>query len=430
MLILKITLPSLCLSAGISIAVSFACPQTVDAFSGPASLTLAIPDGTDRKIPVEKSSLAGFITHETTLSPLSPYHSEIEDTRHCPKHDPFYCTFALSRTARNSISQSFRSKSDIVAIERYLETITPSIDTPAVDPSFTTENGRVKLFALGKNGQSLDIGQSAENIAHALTEFPDSRDRTIELTVRSIAPNIASGDPGSLGINELLGEGMTDFKGSPKNRIHNFTHGMEQFHGLLVKPGEEFSFVEHLGPVDGEHGYLPELVIKNNATIPEFGGGICQVSSTMFRAALYSGLPITERHNHAYAVQYYKPIGMDATVYIPKPDLRFVNNTPGHILIQGKIEGTKFIFQLYGTSDGRKVEIDGPHIIERLENGGLRTTLSQKVTDATGATLFQNTFKSRYAPASLFPHPGQEPVFTEKPDDWSAKQWVAYQKAH
>jgi vancomycin resistance protein YoaR len=326
--------------------------------------------------------------------------------------------------------QSFRSKPDTDAIEQYLRTLAPSIDTPATDPSFTTGNGRVKLFALGKDGQALDIDQSTKNIATALTEFDDARDRTIELTVRPITPDITSGDPASLGILELIGEGRTDFQGSPKNRIHNFTRGMEQFHGVLVKPGEEFSFVEHLGPVDGEHGYLPELVIKNNATIPEFGGGICQVSSTMFRAALYSGLPITERRNHAYAVAYYKPIGMDATVYVPKPDLKFVNNTPGHILIQGKIEGTKFIFQFYGTPDGRKTEIDGPHIVERLDNGGLRTTLSQKVTRADGTLMHQSEFKSKYAPASLFPHPGQEPVFTEKPGDWSEKQWVEYKKAH
>jgi vancomycin resistance protein YoaR len=150
----------------------------------------------------------------------------------------------------------------------------------------------------------------------------------------------------------------------------------------------------------------------------------------MFRAALYSGLKITERRNHAYAVQYYKPIGMDATVYIPKPDLKFINNTPGYILIQGKIEGTKFIFQFYGTSDHRKTDIDGPHIIERLDNGGLRTILTQKVTDASGALMYQTDFKSKYAPASLFPHPGAEPVFTEKPNDWSEKQWVEYKKIH
>ncbi len=413
------------LSTGIFFLALFSLAPSAQASFGPESLILVTPT---EKISVDTLTLKNFIRYETALSPLSSYRSEIEDNRYCPKGKAIYCSLALSRHARETIAQSFRALPDEHAIRKYLETIATTIDSPATDPSFTTEDGKVKLFSLGKDGQVLDIDQNTENIIGSLLEFADARSRTIELVIRQVPPDITSGDPSSLGINELIGEGMTDFKGSPHNRIHNFTKGMEQFHGLLIKPGEEFSFVEHLGEVDGEHGYLPELVIKNNETIPEFGGGICQVSSTMFRAALYSGLKITERRNHAYAVQYYKPIGMDATVYIPKPDLKFINNTPGHILIQGKIEGTKFVFQFYGTSDGRKTEINGPYVVERLENGGLRTTLGQIVKTSSGELMYQSEFKSKYAPASAFPHPGEEPVFTEKPDDWTVKQWKAYKK--
>lgn len=426
-MIRKNSTPAWLLSTGIFLSVFFVVPRTTSAFVGPRSLTLQLPDQT---ILIDPTLLTHFMRSEMTLSPLSSSRSEIENTQYCPKGKNLYCQLALSRKAKDSIARSFRVEPDTQAIEQYLEALARTVDTPPTDPSFTTEDGRVKLFALGENGQSLDIEQNTKHIIDALLEFSDTRDRTIELILNPVAPSIASGDPASLGIKELIGEGTTDFKGSPKNRIHNFTKGMAQFHGLLIKPGEEFSFVEHLGPVDGEHGYLPELVIKNNETIPEFGGGICQVSSTMFRAALYSGLPITERRNHAYAVQYYKPIGMDATIYIPRPDLKFKNNTPGHILIQGKIEGTKFIFQFYGTSDGRQTEIDGPHIVERLANGGLRTSLIQRVKDTTGTLMYQSDFKSKYAPASAFPHPGQEPVFTTKPGDWSEKQWVEYKKGH
>lgn len=413
------------LSTGIFFLAFFSLIPSTQASFGPESLILVTPT---EKLSVDAMTLKNFIRYETALSPLSPYRSEIEDSRYCPKGKATYCSLALSRHARETINQSFRALPDERAIRRYLEALATTIDSPATDPSFTTENGKVKLFTLGKNGQALDIDQSTKNIITSLLEFTDARSRTIEIVMNQVTPDITSGDPSSLGINELIGEGMTDFKGSPHNRVHNFTKGMEQFHGLLIKPGEEFSFVEHLGEVDGEHGYLPELVIKNNETIPEFGGGICQVSSTMFRAALYSGLKITERRNHAYAVQYYKPIGMDATIYIPKPDLKFLNNTPGHILIQGKIEGTKFIFQFYGTSDGRKTEINGPYVVERLENGGLRTTLGQVVKTSSGELMHQSDFKSKYAPASAFPHPGEEPVFTEKPDDWTVKQWKAYKK--
>jgi vancomycin resistance protein YoaR len=78
---------------------------------------------------------------------------------------------------------------------------------------------------------------------------------------------------------------------------------------------------------------LPELVIKKEGTVPEFGGGLCQVSSTAFRAAMNGGLPITQRRNHAYAVQYYAPQGTDATIYPGVVDLKFINDTPGDILI-------------------------------------------------------------------------------------------------
>jgi vancomycin resistance protein YoaR len=188
--------------------------------------------------------------------------------------------------------------------------------------------------------------------------------------------------------------------------------------------------VDYLGEVDGEHGYLPELVIKNNRTEPEFGGGICQVSTTVFRAAIYSGMKITQRRNHAYPVKYYAPYGMDATVYIPKPDLAFVNNTPGAILVQSTIEGTELTFRFYGTKDGRSVAINGPHILQSNPDGSMKTVFSQLVTDASGDSLINDSFWSNYKSPSLFPHPGEETIYKEKPAGWSKKQWDEYKKIH
>lgn len=168
----------------------------------------------------------------------------------------------------------------------------------------------------------------------------------------------------ALGVTDLVGVGYSDFSGSPSNRIHNITEGINQFNGVLIQKDEEFSFMEHLSPVDAEHGFLPELVIKGDETIPEYGGGMCQVSSTMFRAALYSGLPITARTNHSYAVSYYaRPFGygLDATVYDPAPDLKFLNDTPGALLVQSYIEGNSAYYVFYGTNDGRRVSMDGPY---------------------------------------------------------------------
>lgn len=165
------------------------------------------------------------------------------------------------------------------------------------------------------------------------------------------------------GIREVIGTGYSNFSGSPSNRIHNIHVGMNLFDGWIVPQGEVFSFTQNMGPIDAAHGWLPELVILGDETKPEYGGGLCQVSSTMFRAALYSGLPIVERHEHSYAVSYYaRPYGwgLDASVYDPSPDFKFKNDTQGDILIQAVVEGAQAYFVFYGTSDGRKVEMEGP----------------------------------------------------------------------
>jgi vancomycin resistance protein YoaR len=132
--------------------------------------------------------------------------------------------------------------------------------------------------------------------------------------------------------------------------------------GILIAPGEEFSTIKSLGEISEKTGYLQELVIKGNKTIPEFGGGLCQVGTTMFRVALASGLPITERQNHSYRVSYYEPVGTDATIYDPQPDLRFINDSGYYILIQSRIDGNDLYFDFWGTDDGRVVEQTDPVI--------------------------------------------------------------------
>lgn len=129
---------------------------------------------------------------------------------------------------------------------------------------------------------------------------------------------------------------------------------------MLIAPGEEFSLVKALGEIDAAAGYLPELVIKNNRTIPEYGGGLCQVATTIFRSALDSGLNITARQNHSYRVSYYEPAGTDAAVYDPWPDVKFVNDTGNYILIQSRIDKNDIWFDFWGQSDGREATSTTP----------------------------------------------------------------------
>ena len=297
----------------------------------------------------------------------------------------------------------------------------------AQNAKLSFDGGAVSAFSLSKDGYEIDTEKSFQDISKSLTENPLAKDITLDTT--TLKPDVASTDLDKYGIKELLSEGISNFGNSPKNRIHNIQVGAASFNGVLIKPGEEFSFIKTLGPVDESTGYLPELVIKTDKTVPEFGGGMCQVSTTMFRAALLAGLKITARTNHAYPVSYYNPQGLDATVYIPKPDLMFLNDTPNYILVQTHIAGTQLFFDFYGTSDGRQTKLVGPTVLEKNPDGSMKTTVTQEIFDANGNLVRIQEFKSNYKSPSLFPHPGEEKI-TEKPTDWSQKQWKAYKKAN
>jgi vancomycin resistance protein YoaR len=171
---------------------------------------------------------------------------------------------------------------------------------------------------------------------------------------------------------ELIGEGVTNFAGSTASRVQNIVVGTAQFDGLLIAPGETFSFNHYLGEVTAEQGYEESIIIWGNTTRADVGGGLCQVSSTAFRAAFWAGLPITERWAHAFRVRYYEPpIGMDATIYSPTVDLKWVNDTGHYILIQTHVDQSNqtVSFRFYGTNPGRTVELEGPYEDNHVPHG-------------------------------------------------------------
>lgn len=279
-------------------------------------------------------------------------------------------------------------------------TLASDINRAPVNARFEIIDGKVAQFAVPTDGQTINSEVTVLNINAALAQGQ----RRAEIAVDITKPDITdTQDIEKLGVTTLLASGESDFRGSPKNRTQNINVGASRYHGVLLPPNTEFSFLQHLGPVDAEHGFKQELVIKQNVTIPEFGGGLCQVSSTIFRAAVNSGLKVTERRNHSYAVRYYGTPGFDATIYPPYTDLRFLNNTPAYILIQTKIEGTKLVFEFWGTNDNRTVAVDGPHPYNRQPNGAVKATLKQTVVSADGQPLFEDTFYSNYKSPDLFP---------------------------
>ena len=232
--------------------------------------------------------------------------------------------------------------------------------------SFDKDNNKAVFSDTTQKGQDLNIESNIEKINKSLSSIfaNPNQNQNIQLELIEIAPTLVVDDYlRSRGITELIASGHTTFRGSPTNRIHNINVGMQRFNGILIPQGEEFSFNTHLGPVNASTGYRPELVIKSFGTVPEYGGGLCQVSTTMYRAALLSGLDITERSNHSYAVSYYSQVlghGLDASIYIGVKDLRFLNNSDADILVHSYTIGNAAYFDFYGTKHIDRVELVGP----------------------------------------------------------------------
>lgn len=275
--------------------------------------------------------------------------------------------------------------------------IASDINSKAINPEMTIINGRVTKFVPPQPGRTIDRYKSTLKIIESL----EKGNKTVSLTVSTTQPEKQLSDLNNLGIKEIIGRGESKFAGSPANRIHNIKVGIQKMSGIIVKPGEEFSFNNYLGPVEAYAGFLPELVIKGNETIPELGGGLCQVSSTAFRGIMNAGLPVTQRKNHSYAVQYYAPQGTDATIYPGVIDLKFVNDTGNSILVWPYFKSaTHIVFDFYGTNDNREVVLEQPYIYDKKADGSMKATWKRTVVK--NGKRSDDVFSSIYKPPALF----------------------------
>ena len=301
------------------------------------------------------------------------------------------------------------------------------VDRNAQNPTFVFEGGRVKEFAPSKDGIKTEEEDFKTKILDSLDklEKEDIKEVSIEVPVGKTSPEIETGEVNDLGIKELIGRGVSHFRGSIPSRIYNVNLAAGRLNGILIKPGDTLSFNDALGDVSKFTGYKEAYIIKDGRTILGDGGGVCQVSTTLFRAALNAGLPIIERRAHAYRVGYYEQDalpGLDATVYSPTTDLKIKNDTPGHILIQTQVntKTSTLVFELYGTSDGRIATTTKPQVtssvepppdlyqddptlpagvVKQIEHKawGAKVIFSYKV-EKEGQIIYQKTFTSNYRP--------------------------------
>lgn len=299
-----------------------------------------------------------------------------------------------------------------------------TLDRPVQNPVFIFKDSKVEEFKPAKNGISIDVLKLEDLVVNSLQDL-EKTSVSVNIPYTSIQPDYQTSDINSMGIKDLLGTGESFYKGSISGRMYNINLAASHFNGVLIPPGNTISFNDILGDVSGYTGYKQAYVIKDGKTVLGDGGGVCQVSSTLFRAALSAGLPILERHAHSYRVSYYEQgfgPGLDATVYSPTSDLKIKNDTPAHLLIQVENDPAKhhLLFEIYGTSDGRistvskpvisqvssppdDLYVDDPSLpsgtIKQIEHKALGAKVSFTYqVDKNGEVLYQKTFVSNYKP--------------------------------
>lgn len=306
--------------------------------------------------------------------------------------------------------------------ETLLKKIQPEVETEPRDAVFQFEGDKVIEFKPEVVGVIIDVPAFNEKLASVMITADSEY---VEIPVILSNPEIRAEDINNLGIKELIGEGKSSFSHSIPGRVFNVNLASSRINSTVVPPGEEFSFNKAVGDISRATGYQSAYIISGGKTILGDGGGVCQVSTTVFRAALDAGFPITQRKAHAYRVGYYeqdsKP-GIDATVYNPTVDFRFLNDTENHILVQTEVDtkNLKMSVKIYGTSDGRVASISVPKISSQtappatmyvddptLPVGqtrqidwaawGAKVSFNYKVVKAD-STVIEKTFYSNYQP--------------------------------
>jgi len=282
----------------------------------------------------------------------------------------------------------------------------------------STDGNKVLEFKITKEGKELDEEKFKEDLKSAI--FDDRKN--VSLVLKNVDD---FSDKEKYGILSLIGEGTSHFAGSTAERIHNIILAAGNISGSLVPPGAVYSMNKSVGPIDYQHGFKSAFIIKGGRTVLGEGGGVCQTSTTLFRAILNSGLPIVSRYPHAYRVGYYEqdmPVGFDAAVFQPSWDFKFKNDTNAYVLIQAhsNLSENSLTFKIYGTPDGRSVEISEPVVTDQsppppplyeddpsLPKGVVRqvdyaawgaTATFTRTVRKEDTILFTDTFTSRYQP--------------------------------
>jgi vancomycin resistance protein YoaR len=262
---------------------------------------------------------------------------------------------------------------DAAALRAILEPLAAPLQRRAQNARFifNDETRLLEVIQPSQDARELDIEATLLAINTALPKGEHS----VALVFKTQKPEVSSEATGEqLGIRELVSSQYTSFKGSSPERMQNIQTAAARFHGLLVPPGGTFSFADNIGDISLDSGFAEALIIYGGRTIRGIGGGVCQVSTTLFRTVWFGGFPIVERNSHAYRVGYYEQKtgswqgpGLDAAVFTPLVDFKFTNDTPYWLLMETYFypSAQQLQWKFYSTSDGRTVETSGP-VVENV----------------------------------------------------------------
>jgi vancomycin resistance protein YoaR len=312
--------------------------------------------------------------------------------------------------------------------DRWLEKLGGRIAKSPRDATFAVDGAHVHIVP-AKPGLRLDAVAAARAVLAAALR-PTRRIAT--LPVAKALPRRSTAEARTMGITGLVSSYTTDYGGVP-NRIHNVQLVAHLIDGALIAPGATFSFNETTGARTADKGFLEAPVIVNGELTTGLGGGVCQVSTTVFNAAFEAGLDITARTNHALYISHY-PQGRDATVNYPDVDLKFVNDTPHWLLLRTFVGSYSLTVNLYGTPQHRRVESSttplvttGPIPVKKTVDPSLKlgkivvddpgapplsTSVTRDVYTAGGKLLYHNVWYSSYrsSPKLVRVGPTKKPV--------------------
>lgn len=314
------------------------------------------------QVPLAVSALAPLPT--TALSTEQSANHPTESLTASPfrlQSSEFNLSFAIDSVQwRDIVRAQGPSQVDDAALRQLLISWAQQIDQPAREAKlqFDTEAQRVTVLQESLPGRRLDVEATVAAIHDAVAENRPVGD----LVVVTVSPAVDSNLIAEMGIQELVASATSRFLGSSAERVHNIDVAAEKFEGVVIPPGGIFSFNDTVGDVSAANGFEDSLVIWGDQTVVGIGGGVCQVSTTIFRAAYNAGFAIVERYNHGYIVDWYGEPGLDATIYTPTVDFRFRNDHASYLLIEPVVDYSRGLmtFNFYGTKSNRQVTLSEP----------------------------------------------------------------------